>query len=86
MWGNPSKQIFEKGKTIFQIFLKASLGIKQSKVNGLAQDILLLGIKCQDGGCQISMDDINKITAISPLTSKKAAQAFLGIVGFWRLC
>ncbi|GAB0188725.1 hypothetical protein GRJ2_001337800 [Grus japonensis] len=31
------------------------------------------------------MDVINKITAMSPLTSKKEANDFLGIVGFWRM-
>lgn len=35
-----------------------------------------------DGGCQIPMDVINKITAMSPPTSKKETEAFLGIVGF----
>ncbi|KAK4826299.1 hypothetical protein QYF61_007146 [Mycteria americana] len=35
--------------------------------------------------CQIPMDVINKITAMSPPTSKKETQAFLGVVGFWRL-
>ncbi|KAK4828006.1 hypothetical protein QYF61_022783 [Mycteria americana] len=31
------------------------------------------------------MDVINKITAMSPPTSKKETQAFLGVVGFWRM-
>jgi len=31
------------------------------------------------------MDSINKIAATSPPTRKKEAQAFLGIVGFWRV-
>ena len=31
------------------------------------------------------MDVINKIAAMSPPTSKKEAQAFLGVVGFWRM-
>lgn len=45
VWGNTSKQVFEKEKTIVQIFLKASFTIKQSKVNGLVQDIHFLGMK-----------------------------------------
>ncbi|KAK4829633.1 hypothetical protein QYF61_005844 [Mycteria americana] len=44
-----------------------------------------LGIKWQDGCCQIPMDVINKITAKSLSTSKKETQAFLGAVGFWRM-
>ncbi|XP_071886669.1 uncharacterized protein [Anas platyrhynchos] len=31
------------------------------------------------------MDVINKITAMSPPTSKKETQTFLGVVGFWRM-
>jgi len=31
------------------------------------------------------MDVINKIAAMSPPTSKKEAQTFLGVVGFWRM-
>jgi len=31
------------------------------------------------------MDAINKIIAMSPPTSKKEAQAFLGVVGVWRM-
>jgi len=31
------------------------------------------------------MDVINKIAAMSPLTSKKETQAFLGVVGFQRM-
>ncbi|KAF1512329.1 hypothetical protein FQV20_0000740, partial [Eudyptula albosignata] len=45
----------------------------------------ILGIKWQDGCHQIPMDVINKITAVSPPTSKKETQAFLGVVGFWRM-
>ena len=47
--------------------------------------MLFLGIKWQDGRHQILMDVINKIAAMSPQTSKKETQAFLGIVGFWRM-
>ena len=31
------------------------------------------------------MEVINKITAMSLLTNRKETQAFLGVVGFWRL-
>ena len=31
------------------------------------------------------MDVINKITAMSPPTSKKETQAFLGLAGFWKM-
>ncbi|KAK4806899.1 hypothetical protein QYF61_012620 [Mycteria americana] len=75
----------EKGKKIVQILLKASFAIKQSKVKGPAQEIQFLGIKWQDGRRQIPMDVINKITAMSPPNSKKETQAFLGVVGFWRM-
>ena len=32
----------------------------------------------------ITGDVANKITAMSPPTSKKETQSFLGVVGFWR--
>ncbi|KAK4827198.1 hypothetical protein QYF61_015226 [Mycteria americana] len=83
--GNTAEDIFEKGKKIVQIPLKDRFVIKQSKVKGPAQEIQVLGIKWQDGRHQIPMDVINKITAVSPPTGKKETQAFLGIVGFWRM-
>ncbi|KAK4810970.1 hypothetical protein QYF61_014442 [Mycteria americana] len=98
MWGNTAEEeVFEKVKKIVQILLKsereeivqillkASFVIKQRKVKGPAQEIQFLGIKWQDGCRQIPMDVINNITAMSPPTSKKETQAFLGIVGFWRM-
>ncbi|KAK4810560.1 hypothetical protein QYF61_004523 [Mycteria americana] len=80
VWGNTAEEVFEKGKKIVQILLKASFAIKQSKVKGPAQEIQILGINWQDGRHQIPMDVINKITAMSPPTSKKETQAFLGVV------
>ncbi|PKU35727.1 hypothetical protein llap_13967 [Limosa lapponica baueri] len=62
-----------------------ALGDFKTEVKGPAREIQFLGIKWQDGHCQIPMDVINKIAAISPPTSKKEAQAFLGVVGFWRM-
>ncbi|KAK4817261.1 hypothetical protein QYF61_005474 [Mycteria americana] len=85
VWGNTAAEVFEKGKKIIQILLKASFAIKQSKVKGPAQEIQFLGIKWQDGRRQIPMDAINKITAISPPSSKKETQAFLDVVAFWRI-
>ncbi|KAK4828886.1 LOW QUALITY PROTEIN: hypothetical protein QYF61_001444 [Mycteria americana] len=85
VWGNTAEEVFEKGKKIVQNLLKAGFAIKQSKVKGSAQEIQFLGIKWQDGCRQIPMDVINKITAMSPPTSKKETQAFLGVVGFWRM-
>ncbi|KAK4806727.1 hypothetical protein QYF61_007525 [Mycteria americana] len=93
VWGNTAEEVFEKGKKIVQILLKAGFAIKQSKVKGPAQEIQFLGIKWQDGRRQIPMDVINKITAMSPPTTKKETQAFLGVkapgetrgrpLGFW---
>ncbi|KAJ7414127.1 hypothetical protein BTVI_41646 [Pitangus sulphuratus] len=42
-------------------------------------------MKWQDGRCWIPIEVINKIAAMSPPTSKKETQAFLGTVGFWRM-
>ncbi|KAK4810487.1 hypothetical protein QYF61_004267 [Mycteria americana] len=85
VWGNTAEEGFEKGKKIVQILLKAGFAIKQSKVKGPAQEIQILGIKWQDGRRQIPMDVINKITAMSPPTSKKETQAVLGLVAFQRM-
>ncbi|KFV18712.1 hypothetical protein N340_13797, partial [Tauraco erythrolophus] len=83
VWGNTA-EVFKKGEKIIQILLKAGFAIKQNKVKGPTREIQFLRIKWQDGCRQIPMDVINKITATSPPTNKKEAQAFLGIVGFWR--
>ncbi|KFM00506.1 hypothetical protein AS27_06588, partial [Aptenodytes forsteri] len=85
VWGNTAGEVFEKGKEIVQILLKAGFAIKESKVKGPAQEIQFLGKQWQDGRCQIPMDVMNKITAMSLPTSKKETQAFLGVVGFWRM-
>lgn len=87
--GNTAEEVFEKGEKIIQILLKAVFIIKQNKVKGLAQEIQFLGVKWQDGCQQILADVINKITAMSSLIRKKKnkqkPQAFLGVVGFWRI-
>ncbi|KFQ69001.1 hypothetical protein N335_00691, partial [Phaethon lepturus] len=84
MWGNTLEEVFDKGKRIIQILLKAGFAIRQSKVKGPAQEIQFLGIKWEDGHRQIPIDVINKITTMSPPSRKKETQAFLGVVGFWR--
>ncbi|GAB0207586.1 hypothetical protein GRJ2_003224300 [Grus japonensis] len=85
VWGNSAEEVSEKGKKIIQILLQAGFAIKQSKVKGPAQHIQFLGIRWHDGWRQIPMDVINKIAAMSPPTNKKETQAFLGVVGFWRM-
>ncbi|GAB0176012.1 hypothetical protein GRJ2_000066400 [Grus japonensis] len=85
VWGNSAEEVSEKGKKIIQILLKAGFAIKRSKVKGPAQEIQFLGIRWHDGRRQIPMDIINKIAAMSPPTNKKETQAFLGVVGFWRM-
>ncbi|KAK4827442.1 hypothetical protein QYF61_017999 [Mycteria americana] len=84
VWGNTAEEVFEKRKKIVQIVLKAGFAIKQNKVKAPAQEMKFLGIKWQDGRHQMPMDVINKITVISPPTSKKETQASLGGEGFWR--
>ncbi|KAK4826486.1 hypothetical protein QYF61_009559 [Mycteria americana] len=68
VWGNRAEEVFEKGKKIVQILMKATFAIKQR-------------IKWQDGHHQIPVDGINKITAMSPPTSEEETQAFLEVVG-----
>ncbi|KAK4811041.1 hypothetical protein QYF61_015745 [Mycteria americana] len=58
VWGNTAEEVFEKGKKIVQILLKAGFAIKQRKVKGPAQEIQFLGIKWQDGCRQIPMEGL----------------------------
>ena len=85
VWGNTAREVFEKGEQVIQILLSAGFAIKRSKVKGPAQDIQFLGVKWQDGRRHIPTDVVDKITAMSPPTSKKETQSFLGAVGFWRM-
>ncbi|PKU37287.1 hypothetical protein llap_12403 [Limosa lapponica baueri] len=85
IWGTTAEEVFEKGNKIIQILLKAGFAIRRSKVKGPAQEIQFLGIKWEDGYHQIPMDLIKKIAPMSPTTSKKETQDFLGIVGFWKM-
>ncbi|RMC21982.1 hypothetical protein DUI87_02853 [Hirundo rustica rustica] len=71
VWGNTAAEVFEKGEKIIQVLLKAGFAIKQSKVKGPAREIQFLGVKWQDGRQQIPTEVINKITAMSPPTSKR---------------
>ncbi|XP_048786341.1 uncharacterized protein LOC125686417 isoform X3 [Lagopus muta] len=73
------------GERMIQILLSAGFAIKGSKVKGPAQEIQFLGIKWQDGHRHIPTDVMDKITAMSPPTSKRETQSFLGAVGFWRM-
>ncbi|PKU30728.1 hypothetical protein llap_18968 [Limosa lapponica baueri] len=57
VWGNTA-EVFEKGEKVIQILLEAGFAIKRGKVKGPAQEIQFLGIKWQDGRCQIPMDVI----------------------------
>ncbi|KAF4790660.1 hypothetical protein TURU_138557 [Turdus rufiventris] len=82
VWGNTAVEVFEKGEKIIQILLGADFAIKKSKVKGPAQVIQFLGVKWQDGRCQIPTEVINKITVMSPPTNKKETQAFLGAIAF----
>ncbi|GAB0205165.1 hypothetical protein GRJ2_002982100 [Grus japonensis] len=85
VWGTSAEEVSEKGKKIIQILLQAGFAIKRRKVKGPAQEIRFLGIRWHDGRRQIPMDIISKIAAMSPPTNKKETQAFLGVVGFWRM-
>ncbi|KFQ04084.1 hypothetical protein N330_01331, partial [Leptosomus discolor] len=85
MWGDKAEEVFEKGKKVIQILLKAGFAIKKNKVKGPAQEIQFLGIKWQDGRHHVPMDVVNKIATMSPPANKKETQAFLGLVGFWRM-
>ncbi|KAF4802831.1 hypothetical protein TURU_021646 [Turdus rufiventris] len=77
--------VFEKGEEIIQILAGADFAIQKSKVKGPAQEIQFLAVKWQDRRHQIPTEVINKITAMSPPTSKKEIQAFLGAIGFRRM-
>ncbi|KGL94172.1 hypothetical protein N301_14232, partial [Charadrius vociferus] len=85
VWGNSAEVVFNKGRKIIKILLKAGFAVKRGNVKGPAQEIQFLGIKWQDGRRQIPMDVINKITSMSTPTNKKETQAFLGVGGFWRM-
>ncbi|XP_009072738.1 PREDICTED: uncharacterized protein LOC103802050 [Acanthisitta chloris] len=85
VWDDTAEEVFEKGERIIHILLKAVFAIKQRKAKGSAQEIQFLGIKQQDGRRENPMDMVNQIEAMTPPTSKKETQAFLGTVGFWRM-
>ncbi|NXE65883.1 POL3 protein, partial [Calcarius ornatus] len=85
VWRKTAAEVFEKGEKIIQILLKAGFAIKKSKVKRPAQEIQFLGVKWQNGQRQIPTDVINKITAMSPPSSKKETQAFLSAISFWKM-
>ncbi|KFP57107.1 hypothetical protein N322_00911, partial [Cariama cristata] len=85
VWGDTAAEVFEKCEKIIQILLEAGFAIKRGKVKGPARDIRFLGIKWQDEHRQISIEVINNITVMCPPTNKEETQAFVGIVGFWRM-
>lgn len=56
LWGYTAEEVFEKVKKIIQVLLKAGYAIEQSKVNGPAQEIQILGVKWQDECYHVPMD------------------------------
>ncbi|KAF1505426.1 Transposon Tf2-9 polyprotein, partial [Eudyptula minor novaehollandiae] len=85
VWGNTAGEVFEKGKEIVQILLKAGFAIKQSKVKGPAQEIQFLGIKWQDGhSAAIPPDTLRKIEEPQMPQSRKELQQLMGTSGYCR--
>lgn len=82
LWGKMTQEVFEKGEKIIHIVLKVGFAMKQRKVEGPAQEIQLLGVKWQDRHQHIPEEVINNIATMSPLTSKKKTQVFLGNMDF----
>ncbi|PKU47294.1 hypothetical protein llap_2393 [Limosa lapponica baueri] len=58
---------------------------RASKVKAPAQEIKFLEIRWHDGCCHVPRDVVRKIATVSPPANKKGTQAFLGLVGFWRM-
>lgn len=61
---------------MIEILLKAGFLLKKNQ---------FLGVEQQDGHCQTPMDVVHKTGTMFPSTIKKETQAYLGIVGFWRM-
>lgn len=78
-------EFLRKERGSFRFSRKLFFSIKPSKVQGPAQEMQFLGVKWRDGRCQIPTDVIKTIPAVSPPTSKKERQVFLGAMGFWRM-
>ena len=51
VWGDRAEEVFEKGKKILQIPLKADFAVKEMKVKGRAQEILLQAGQGQGDQC-----------------------------------
>ncbi|TRZ09183.1 hypothetical protein HGM15179_017923 [Zosterops borbonicus] len=76
LWGYTVEDVFDKGKKIIQVLLKASGAIKQSKVKGPVQEIQILGVKWQDECCQIPMDVVKTIAANNPTNQQEGNTGF----------
>ncbi|RMC18817.1 hypothetical protein DUI87_04713 [Hirundo rustica rustica] len=76
-----SQGVVSKARSPFNKPYMASAEVSE----GTGPRIQFLGVKWQDGRRQIPTEVINKIIAMSPPTSKKETQAFLGAIGFWRM-
>ncbi|KAJ7412571.1 hypothetical protein BTVI_45978 [Pitangus sulphuratus] len=61
VWRDTAEGVFERGKKIIQILLKASFAIKRIKVKGPAKDIQFLGVKWKDG-CEIGKSGSKELT------------------------
>ncbi|RMC18232.1 hypothetical protein DUI87_05113 [Hirundo rustica rustica] len=85
VWGNTAGKFFKKGEKIIQILLKAGLPLSEVRLRDRPKKSSFLGVKWQDGHCQIPTEVINKITTMSSPTNKKETQAFLCAIGFWRM-
>jgi len=80
LWGDIAEEF-----RIIQILLQAGIAMKGKKVRGPAQEIHFLGVQWQDGRCHIPADVIDRITSMSPPTTKNETQSILSAVGFWSM-
>lgn len=82
VWGNKAGELFERGKRVIQILLKAGFTMKRKKVERPAQEIQSLGIKWQNECCHVANKCDHKRATVSPPANKKETQTLLGLVGF----
>lgn len=84
IYSNSIEDHISKLNNIFQRLLLAKLKLQPQKCHFLKREIIYLGHKCSQNGCEPDPEKTNTIQNIREPTNVKEIQSFLGIANYYR--
>ncbi|KAF1437457.1 Retrovirus-related Pol polyprotein from transposon 17.6, partial [Spheniscus demersus] len=84
VWGNTAGEVFEKGKEIVQILLKAEVEVPPEKCQGPSREVKFLGTWWIAGSAAIPPDTLSKIEQLQMPQFRKELQQLMSTLVYWR--